>query len=622
MMTNSAGAVEQIAYKRIYILFAVQLSAIILGFAFVLLTNHAMVLILGIGYSFFLGFRVKFSALISLTLTTLTLLFTPVLFFQIFPVSSFEFGTQALIISIFLSVLTLVISAWLTFWSVRQNGVIELLSLLKLPTIIYFCIVIFIFVLQLLLNEHLAWVMRNDTVWNTVSARFVISDGGRITPDHPNAAPMTVWILALLMVAGRGEIPLTDLLSHDLSGVSQSLLLLTTFTAIFVALLALLGGTSRFKLVNFLIAAIGGSLPFTWFFLGYQASFGFINTAIALLVLLSLWSAWISRKQITIMIYPIIAVSSIVLLATWGPLVLVPAGILLSTVIEQRNTIFRNLRELVSAGLSVFAVILYFLIFSFESLKSNGSALAADGGFFDFKPQYFVIVLFILFGIGYLNSLITENSNFFGLVMMGIFGTLGVAILTFQRRFLPEIWGYYPAKMAWILSMFFILLFFVFASQILVKTIQEHFRASPTISLCLIVGLVLSCMCLSGPPSFRDVFTPISALSKSGLGNNSQLVTGISQLALPGSKNLVARFQASPDQDLFMNNWLLQMQSETDKDPVRWFSYFLNGTDNQMICNAIEAWGDDVVVQTKDLSLEEQLRSICTLQTFRVKVHE
>ena len=60
------------------------------------------------------------------------------------------------------------------------------------------------------------WAMRNDAVWNTITTRFMVEDGGLNAIAHPSgtlATPLTPGLLAIVAAVGRDGVASADLLA-------------------------------------------------------------------------------------------------------------------------------------------------------------------------------------------------------------------------------------------------------------------------------------------------------------------------------------------------------------------------------------------------------------------------
>ncbi|MGO7983818.1 hypothetical protein ACC691_38920, partial [Rhizobium johnstonii] len=80
-----------------------------------------------------------------------------------------------------------------------------------------------------------AWAMKNDVVWNTMAARFILNDEG-IAPDrHPNPSPLINELVASWISSGRTAG--TELLRHDVTRQAElwvALLLLSALLGAWV----------------------------------------------------------------------------------------------------------------------------------------------------------------------------------------------------------------------------------------------------------------------------------------------------------------------------------------------------------------------------------------------------
>jgi hypothetical protein len=77
----------------------------------------------------------------------------------------------------------------------------------------------------------LEWAMHNDAVWNLVTTRMLIADGGLDAIAHPNASPLTPGLLSIAAAVGRDAVLPQDLLRHDVGAFAAFWLIATSMTA-------------------------------------------------------------------------------------------------------------------------------------------------------------------------------------------------------------------------------------------------------------------------------------------------------------------------------------------------------------------------------------------------------
>ena len=207
-----------------------------------------------------------------------------------------------------------------------------------------------------------------------------------------------------------------------------------------------------------------------------------------------------------------------------------------------------------------------------------------------------------------------------GVVVILLSATVGIAYLTVQRRGMDTLWGYYPAKLGWLLS---VLLVILLAASLLRWLSHADARGMNTVAVLLATAAVVGLVIAKVPPIQRDL-AGLYPLVGIGLTPESAAETARQEalfaVADTGTKTLFAEYSASAEDDAFINYWTMQLGSATSDDPIRKFAYVLDSTNPADVCAAIEAWDGDVVVATRSPELEAQLTSTCPQMTFDVEV--
>lgn len=481
--------------------------------------------------------------------------------------------------------------------------------------------VLFLGWFQLSSIPHISFAMNGDAVWNTVTARFVVEDGGIVSSRHPNPAPLTAELLASIDAPGRGLVSSQNLLLHDVVRQAQLWFVLLGATSVLIMVLVAqcLRGASK-RLTQF-IPLLSGLLPYTWFFSGFSFFFGFYNATIAILVLLAGWHAWLQAKTHPLLSLSLLSTASVILLATWAPLVVITGSLLVTLFIRQglsywfKGSLTRVL-ILLSAGLIPLA---YFALFSLADIRREGPALSVDGGIFELSP-YLLVVLPLLIALFTLMRWQEKYSqqSFWGALSIFIGGGIALGYLVWQRKETSQLWGYYPVKFSWLVSTLLIVVLLTlllqwvdFSKSNLVKTSLSLFGISAVIG-----GLMLC----AKPLGLTEILSPLAVISSKGVGVNDEVVPEISQLAAGEDLIVVVHYGQNPQQDLFMNNWLLQLPVDRPDSLQRWYSYYLDGTDLGLVCKAQTDLKQSLQVETKDSALKHRINQLCHNENISVRV--
>jgi hypothetical protein len=213
-----------------------------------------------------------------------------------------------------------------------------------------------------------------------------------------------------------------------------------------------------------------------------------------------------------------------------------------------------------------------------------------------------------------------QNDQFIGTASVVIAGAIGSGFLAYQRLGSESLWGYYPVKFAWLISTLLIIVLFVG-----LLSLVSDFSLSPLLRITFVFasgGFVVLLMSLSGTPSLSTLITPVGIAVDPLSTTKTQFLRELSKLSSENEKTMAVNFGATSQEDLSYNNWLLQIDSQSSQDPIRWFSYFLDGTDLSMVCEASTVWGDNVTIHTRNPSLEKSLADVCPSNSARFVVHE
>lgn len=467
-----------------------------------------------------------------------------------------------------------------------------------------------------------SWAMHNDAIWNTVTARFIWADGGLNPAHHPNASPLTAALLAAAMAAGRSGVEPVGLLSHDVTRGAELWLVMTVISGVLAGLIALRslrGVRNRYQAVAVAFASL---IPLTWFVAGNAFQFGFYNGTVALLLLLSAWLAWLEVRASPLLATATLALATVALLATWAPLAAVTASLTGVAILSGLRTWWRMRSgwQLVQGGASVLAIPLYGLAVTVPDLKREGAALGADGGIFAISPTDLIVTAGVATGFFTLAAIALHRKHeLVGAITVIGGGVTGLGYLLLQRAGHGNLWGYYPAKMAWLVM---ILLVVITAISIFSWLVLVSARTWSSLGIAGVAALVTLALMVQVPPNSATIAPALSIASPRGLSQPDDVTRLLFSLSNPAEKNLVIRYNKNSGHDLFVNGWLLQLQALSGEDPIRAYSYVLDGSDLGRVCAAVELWGGDVIVHTKSSSLNTELAGACENPRLKVVVHD
>lgn len=469
---------------------------------------------------------------------------------------------------------------------------------------------------------HLAWAMKNDAVWTTVMARLALQDGGIDPSVRSLSSPLTSGLFAQAMSFGREGISPENLLRHDLVRNGElwlGLLFLASVLASWIVVRNLANKPSLFVWISGIVA---GSIPLSWYVAGFSFQLGFYNSAIPIVVLFIVWLAWGVAKKYPNASIAILSFSSLILLSSWVPLAAISFVLTFLVIFRERHHLFERTRILKKYvwTLIFLSPFVYLASFSLPDYLRESKALASDGGMMPISPANLAAIALVLFLLVALKKLtFGKSSSMLGVSAVILTGFLGCSFLVFQRIDKDELWGYYPAKLGWLLS---VLLIVIILSEILDWQSQFGFDAIsiyPTVPLAIFVSVVLM---LQVPPAgvlsnlpngfIRGFFPLTMTLLPADKGIEDLAADKILRLSSAYQKNVVFNSEENETMELFINGWLLQLQTEKAENPIREFAYLLDGKTPSMLCGVEELWGPGVEVHTGNPGLANILESTCS----------
>jgi|GEM_PF-6051045 len=466
---------------------------------------------------------------------------------------------------------------------------------------------------------RIAWAMNNDAVWNTMTARFVVADGGVNESAHANPAPLTAALLGSMFGPGRGSASAGATLAHDVSREAELLLWAMLVGAILAGLicLAALGSVSLWLRIPAAFAV--ACIPATWFVAGNAFNLGFYNVGPAVILLLGSWLVWSETRDRPELTLGVLGVAAVALLATWAPLALVPVGLAVAVSFSRIKAIAK-VRSIRGAGawlLGPIILMLYVLFVTLPDLRRDGGALAGNGAFFNYRfvnAASVAVVALAVVGFGRLRR--HRVSDFHGLVAVILSAGIALTYLVVQRVASSATpWGYYPQKFCWLIAILVIVIAATSLGSWLVAPRQRWFRSLGIVGL---TACATFAMLAQNPPTLSNVL-PFGYILKGNV-DLSRASGAVFALGSVNQKNIVASYERNGASDLFINGWLLQLHAASSKDPVRNYAYTADGKHLDNVCEAIRVWGGGVVVHTSDPNLRTRLYDACTGKRFDVEV--
>ncbi len=472
-------------------------------------------------------------------------------------------------------------------------------------------------------SGNIEWAMHNDAVWNLVTTRMLIADGGLDAVAHPNPSPLTPGLLAIAAAVGRDVVAPGDLLHHDVGRFAAFWLIATSVAGLLAALIGARSVHGGSRTARVVAAAIAGVVPFTWFMFGFATQFGFYNATLTLMLLLATWLAWLETRVAPFIGAAVLSLAAVALLATWAPVAVLPFGLAVCALVSHLRRITRGRLDLRSIALLVLAglpVPIYLLAVTLPDLRRDGAALAVDGGIMPLQPIHVAVIATVTLTASALTALhLHQRHQLVGVVMIVASAACVGGYLVYQRAATASPWGYYPAKFAWLVGS---LLIVILTATLLSELAVLRGRVWASVGVVGLAVLLPGVMMAQVPPAsdrLASVLTPVAIVTQRGVAAGEPAATRLFELAEPGVRTLALSY-LTPAGDTFLNSWLLQLESTEASDPIRSYSYILDPRNEEQACGAVRAWAAPVRVVTSDPTLPERFARICADQDVTVDV--
>lgn len=473
----------------------------------------------------------------------------------------------------------------------------------------------------LLGNLGYSWAMQNDATWNLVVSRFVIGDGGIDPSLHANPSPLAPILIAVSAAIGRSSVLPAALLTHDASRAAELWVILGASGAALAGVIAVNATKNSHPALRWMAGLATSCIPLAWFTFGYSLEFGFYNASIALVILLAAWIAWRELPHSPVASITALLIALIAALASWGPLVIIVVALLVvatGSLLRDRFS-FPSFSSALAPIMAAALALAYGLFVTLPDLRRDGAALSSNGGIFPLTFGQAVLIVAITSGIVLFYAASRGDANLLvGMLALLAGGGLGGLLLVMQRSDGTNFWGYYPVKFTWML----ISLLFVTATSVVFAAVGQ-LRTKPWTSLGLLAvgaGAILALAWQMPPryfPSVKNLFPPANILTETGVARLDPAARTLFDITTD-NQPAIAFLLSAPEQDKFMNSWLLQLENKTSADPVRYWAYYLDPQNESELCEALIAWDTEVVIHTSDTGLGDRVLESCTGAEFSI----
>ncbi len=468
----------------------------------------------------------------------------------------------------------------------------------------------------------IAWAMRGDSVNVITVARGMVADNGIAAGEAHQPTPLPFGMIASNLMGGRTSVSDGALLGHDLDRYAQVWVLLLA-ACCFLAGLAVARPLSRRSRVLASVAGAATSvIPLSWFWLGIQLQSGFENSTLAAVVLLCSWIVYLEFDKYPTQVVTMIVVASTVMLAVWSPVILALGAVSCAAAVHGRREIASSSRtSLLTLVAAVAVLISYGLLVTLPDYVQNADFLSRPGAFPAFALSTATVLASAVALTATVASVVGQKSAALGAGAFVAALATGVVYFMFQRRSEQNLWGYYPQKYAYTVSLVLVVvLISVVAGLLANPAIRQRVVAATLIGCGVLVIGVLG-LTPNDDPRKHSHFPLWSMMRGTMFRTSEALATTV--LASSGRADGLDMAWRLPDDysDNLINFWWLQidLRDPTDNDDRR-FSQHEGPRSAPEVCAVIAGLGERMTVHTADPLAESALRGACDNLEFRVVV--
>ena len=450
----------------------------------------------------------------------------------------------------------------------------------------------------------LVWSMNGDAVNAMGFTRRMLVDGGIDPVSTPQPTPLPFAMAAANMEGGRTGIIQSLLLEHDVARTAQAWVFAIVLSCLLAGcIVARAAAAARLRWAA-PVAAVASTAILSWYVLGVQFEFGFMNSAFAVTLLLCAWLVFSSGSGRAVVVITGLMVTALALLAVWSPLVVCIAGLGVVVLVRDGRSVIRAAPWKLVVAVAVTLLLLgYAATVTLPGFLGQSSALGSDGGFPAIGPASILVITALATLSAALVAQRGAQRDAAGLlaVIAGFSGGLGYLLL--QRQGAVFGWGYYPAKFAWTTSILLVVVLTAFAVHLLARsTATAGWRALTT---AIVGGVVAS---LLWGPVLPAAQVPLAGiLAGTAFDNHEEAADIVFELA--GTENGKDVLWRTTVGDFWPNTWLLQIDLP-DGDPLKIYSTVVNLDPDQM-CALVRGLGEGVVVHTSDPNAAGDLDAAC-----------
>lgn len=467
-----------------------------------------------------------------------------------------------------------------------------------------------------------AWAMRGDSVNVLVVSREIAAANGISPGDTQQPTPLPFGLIASNLVGGRESVSDSLLLAHDIDRYAQVWVLILAVSCLLTGLAVARPLIERSPIIAALAGAAASLTPLSWFWLGVQFQSGFENTSLAVAVLVACWIMYLEVDRGPHAVLTLLSLAATALLAVWSPLVLAPVFLIAVILLRShRSLVASGWRTLVLPASAAAVLLAYGAFVTLPNYLQNADFLSRPGAF----PAFALATAIVVSGLVALAAVAALSSGHlsmaWGAAALVLCLAVGTAYFMFQRRTQASLWGYYPQKYAYSLTLLLIvvamsLVALMVANPSLLRRVMAAGLAAVGVLVIGILGLT------SNDDPRPHSYFPLYSMLRGNMFRTSEALatTVIASSGRDDGLDLAWRFPEYYSDNL-INFWWLQTDLRDPQNQADRFWAQREGPRTSIeVCMVIASLGEPMTIHTADFRAEEELRRHCNHLDFRVIV--
>lgn len=470
----------------------------------------------------------------------------------------------------------------------------------------------------------ITWALLNDGQYHLLSTRTMIADGGLLL-DRGNRDPLANEILTLLTLPGRGGVSMDDLMLHDASRQALTVLLLLSWLSILAGLVVASAVPAHHGLVRAGAGLAGAALAWTWFVSGFALRYGFINSIVTIIILLSAWGMWTLGRRQPVLVSGALMLTTTVALTSWAAAAFVPMALGATLVVGHWGTHLQARGRLAAwwVGCLVVSGAYAFGVTARTVAPQGDIGLSAEGEAPAMAPWQLAVFALVVVVLAAIVKAPGGRHVLVGVVSVVIGGLTGLAFLLAQRLDPGVvIWGYYPQKLSWVLAVICVV---VIAQLVAHAASADLRRKRDRVALPLVVaGAAVTVMLVVPPASSplvgRGASMVLPALTivdgstgtiRDDLGAEESAFDLIPRVDRPDARIIYSQLVSDEPGEQWANDWSVQLAG-TRGDPVGRGS--IGDLDLRRpvdVCTLARRWDRRVTVLTAKASIAAEIEALC-----------